>query len=329
MSKVHVAVIEDDVVLQSMLNEYLSQHGYDVCCAAAGQQGLELCETHCPDVVLCDLNLPDINGLEVIEKLLTVCAHLPVIVISASENMSDIREAVRLGAWDYLIKPLQSLDVLDSAIGHCLERHELESSFLHDICELDAHIDVIYQDERVAGRLAEELLPRSSLTVGMYHFNCVTEPSGAAPVWIDYRTLGNGKVWVVMASAQNAIQQNLVPLLVLKALMDPVLRQYLSGEDNTLVTPGALLEHLNIELCHSQVRTAFDILTGILDTETGQWRWAQAGDKLEPSPAAKPNLALGIWRHANYRTHKLEAPPGVHCRCHDKTLIVSAEPQTV
>ncbi|WP_289117355.1 response regulator [uncultured Idiomarina sp.] len=327
MSKAHVAVIEDDLVFQSMLNEYLSQHGYDVRCAGAGKQGLELCEQQCPDVVLCDLNLPDINGLEVIEKLLKVCAHLPIIVISASEKMSDIREAVRLGAWDYLVKPLQRLEVLDSAIGHCLERHELETSYLHDIWELDAHIDVIYQDDMIAGKLTEELLPRSPLRVGTYSFSCVTDSADTTPAWVDYRSLGNGKVLVVMAAAQNATEQSLVPLLVLKTLVDPVIRQYLSGMDNTLVLPGSLLEHLNIELCHSQVRTAFDILAGVLDTETGQWQWAQAGSKLEPSPSAKPDLALGIWKHANYRTHQLESLHRLHCRSYGKELIVSAEPQ--
>lgn len=116
MPRAHIALIEDDPVFQSVVRQYLVNSGYDVCCADNGKQGIKLCQEECPDIVLCDLKLPDIDGLEVIEQLLKVCTQIPIIVISASEKMSDIREAVRLGAWDYLVKPLQSLSVIENAI---------------------------------------------------------------------------------------------------------------------------------------------------------------------------------------------------------------------
>lgn len=329
MPRAHIALIEDDPVFQSVVRQYLINSGYDVCCADNGKQGIKLCQEECPDIVLCDLKLPDIDGLEVIEQLLKVCTQIPIIVISASEKMSDIREAVRLGAWDYLVKPLQNLSVIENAIENCLQRYQLEETYLHDVWELDAHIDILYQDDVIVGRLVGELLPDGPLNLNGYQFNCSINDSGKAPVWIDYRPLTEGRVLVIMAAAQNATEQNLLPLLVLKTLIDPLIRQHLSGHDNTLLAPGLLLQHLNHELCHSQVRTAFDALVGVVDTAKHSWLWGQAGDKFEPEPGAKPDLALGIWQHANFREHRIEHLHKLYCGYENTELIVTAVPQTV
>lgn len=329
MPRAHIALIEDDPVFQSVVRQYLEKNGYDVCCADNGIEGIEVCRTQCPDIVLCDLKLPDIDGLEVIEQLLKVCTHIPIIVISASEKMSDIREAVRLGAWDYLVKPIQSLDIIENAVEHCLRRYQLEETYLHDVWELDAHIDILYQDDLIVGRLVEELHPEGVLNLNDYRFDCSFNDIGQAPVWVDYRPLTEGKVLVIMAAAQNATEQNLLPLLVLKTLIDPLIRQHLSGHDDTLLSPGVLLSHLNHELCHSQVRTAFDTLVGVVDTHKHNWVWAQAGDKFKPEPGAKPDLALGIWQHANFREHKIEYLHKLYCAFQGTELIVSAVPQTV
>jgi len=328
MPRAHIALIEDDPVFQSVARQYLVNNGYDVYCADNGKQGIQICRQQCPDIVLCDLKLPDIDGLEVIEELLKACTHIPIIVISASEKMSDIREAVRLGAWDYLVKPIQSLSVIENAIENCLQRYQLEETYLQDVWELDAHIDILYQDDVMIRRLVEELLPSGTLELNGYQFNCRINDSGQAPVLIDYRTLTEGKVLVFMAAAQNATEQNLLPLLVLKTLIDPLIRQYLSGHDNTLLAPGALLKHLNHELCHSQVRTAFDALVGIVDTTQHNWLWAQAGDKFEPEPGAKPDLALGIWQHANFREHQIQHLHKLYCAHQGTELIVTVVPQT-
>lgn len=328
MPRAHVALIEDDPVFQSVVQQFLVTSGYRVHCASTGGEGIDICHRECPDIVLCDLKLPDIDGLKVIERLLKICCGTPIIVISASEKMSDIREAVRLGAWDYLVKPIRSLNVIENAIEHCLKRYQLEETYLHDVWELDAHLNVLYQDDVIVGRLVEELLPEGALSLNDYQFDCRISHFDQTPVWIDYRPLTEGKVLVIMAAAQNATEQNLLPLLVLKTLIDPLIRQHLSGHDNMLLSPGALLNHLNHELCHSQVRAAFDTLVGVVDTKEHHWTWAQAGSKFKPEPGAKPDLALGIWQHADFREHNIEHLHRLHCAFQGTELTVTAVPQT-
>ena len=70
-------------------------------------------------------------------------------------------------------------------------------------------------------------------------------------------------------------------------------------------------------------------LVGIVDTTKHSWLWAQAGDKFEPEPGAKPDLALGIWQHANFREHRIEHLHKLHCGYENTELIVTAVPQTV
>jgi two-component system response regulator len=133
-----------------------------------------------------------------------------------------------------------------------------------------------------------------------------------------------------MASPQNATEQTLIPLLVFKTLLDPLLRQHLSGNDDTVLQPQRLLRHLNNELCHSRIRAAFDVWVGVLDTADKQWCWAQAGDMIRSEPQAKPDLALGIWQQARYQCRELEQVSKIHARLPQQAeLIIQREtPQT-
>lgn len=329
MPRANIAIIEDDPVFQTVVRQYLVSNGYEVCCADDGLQGINMCRQYSPDIVLCDLHLPDMNGLTVIEKLLTLCTHIPIVVISASEKMSDIRDAVRLGASDYLVKPLDSLIVIENAIEQCLRRYQLEESHLQDVWELDSYVEMLLDEEAMASQLTDKLLPDSELTFNHYQLDCDFDDGGQAPVWVDYRPLTEGRVFVVMAAAHNATEQSLLPLLVLKTFIDPLIRQCLSGHDRRLLSPGVLLSYLNQELCHTRVRTAFDALVGILDTNNSQWVWAQAGDRLSLEPGAKPDLAMGIWQQATYRTHCVTDVSYTRCDYQGTTLTMKRLPDIV
>lgn len=325
MGQKQVLLIEDDRVFQSVVEQFLIQQNYAVHCVEYGEQALSLCQQSAPDIVLCDLMLPDINGLEVIERLLSIAPHLPVIVISASSDMADIREAVRLGAWDYLVKPIDSLSTITQAIEHCLQRHRLEETYVSDIWELDSHINQLYKDAQIVDRLASNLLPQQALEVGEYHIENQVAESAESNIWIDYRPLTEGRVLVVMATAHSQTDQNLIPLLVLKTLIDPLIRQHLSGSDDTVLDPRDLVQHINFELCHSRVRTAFDGVFAILDTQQHTFRWTQVGDRIRMQPQAKPDLALGIWRHASFHSYIHSDVKRMHCQLPEAILSIERQ----
>lgn len=99
-----ILVIEDDKSILNFLSISLSTNGYEVISSSSGIEGISLCFTENPDLVLLDLGLPDIDGLVVIEQLRQSC-DLPIIVVSARGQEREKVEALDSGADDYITKP--------------------------------------------------------------------------------------------------------------------------------------------------------------------------------------------------------------------------------
>jgi two-component system KDP operon response regulator KdpE len=104
MSALTVLVVDDEPNIRRALRVWLEQHDYEVILAATGEEALDLAATRSPDVVILDLVLPDISGLEVCRGL-REWSQAPVIVLSAKGEERDKIEALDHGADDYLTKP--------------------------------------------------------------------------------------------------------------------------------------------------------------------------------------------------------------------------------
>ena len=106
-----VLLIEDEPQMRRFLRITLQSHGYRLIEAAGGQEGLVHAVTRNPDVLLLDLGLPDMDGLEVTKRL-REWTNIPIIVISAREQEQDKIKALDLGADDYLTKPFNAGELL-------------------------------------------------------------------------------------------------------------------------------------------------------------------------------------------------------------------------
>ncbi|MCC5880427.1 MAG: response regulator [Idiomarina sp.] len=322
MLSTRVLLIEDDPVFQGLVRRFLEQRSYHVVCADDGEQGLKLAKRDEIDVVLCDLNLPGISGLEVLEALLHSFSQLPIIVISASERMSDIREAVRLGAWDYMVKPIEQLETIDIAIQNCLNRSTLEHNWEMERWELDDHIDVLFDSDEMVQQLAADLTPHEPLQLGSFEVSHQVAEDDHDSYWVDYHRLPDNQAIVVIASAQALTGQSLLSLLVLKTIFNPIVRSASSNHPRMLQEPHKILERLNVELCHSKMKSAFDMVLLWLDGDSGTMHWGHAGDSLRMSLDSKPDLALGIWAHANYQAHQGKVQSGDQLSIGDDTSFV-------
>ena len=108
-------IIEDDPDGARSVSEAASDAGFDVTLAANGRDGLERFREHTPDVVLTDLVLPDIDGIEVLDRMQRLDREVPVIVMTAYGSVDSSVKAMRTGAYDYITKPLD-LDDLQSKL---------------------------------------------------------------------------------------------------------------------------------------------------------------------------------------------------------------------
>ena len=123
MNKPLILVVEDDVPVRNLITITLKTHGYRYLTAGTGDGAVIETSSHNPDVVLLDLGLPDMDGVDVIRKIRT-WSNLPIIVISARSEDTDKIDALDAGADDYLTKPFNPLEVVarvKSLLRRCYE----------------------------------------------------------------------------------------------------------------------------------------------------------------------------------------------------------------
>jgi hypothetical protein len=111
MNKLLILVVEDDTSVRNLITTTLKAHDYRYLTAPNGQTAILEASSHNPDIVLLDLGLPDIDGVEVIEKIRT-WSNMPIIVISARSEDTDKIDALDAGADDYLTKPFSVEELL-------------------------------------------------------------------------------------------------------------------------------------------------------------------------------------------------------------------------
>ena len=104
MNKPLILVVEDDAPIRNLITTTLKTQDYKYIAAATASEALQQATIHAPDVMLLDLGLPDLDGIEVIRRIRSWSA-MPIIVISARSEDSDKIEALDSGADDYLTKP--------------------------------------------------------------------------------------------------------------------------------------------------------------------------------------------------------------------------------
>src|SRR5438067_1141368 len=126
MPKPRILVIDDEAPIRDSLKMTLEYEGYDVIGAATGQEGLALAEREAPDLVLLDVKMPGMDGIEVLERLRNMNDSLPVVVVSGHGTISTAVEATKKGAFDFIEKPFASERVLVSL------RNALDSRQLRD-----------------------------------------------------------------------------------------------------------------------------------------------------------------------------------------------------
>lgn len=117
-----VQIIDDDSTILLLLSSYLQQEGYRVVTAADGREGLDQFLVERPDVVLCDLSMPGLGGLEVLAEVKRRSPLTPFVVFSGTSDIAQAVEALRQGAWDYLLKPLPGLELLPPLLHRMKER---------------------------------------------------------------------------------------------------------------------------------------------------------------------------------------------------------------
>ncbi|MFH2061213.1 MAG: response regulator [Pseudomonadota bacterium] len=123
--KYRILTIDDETYIRQSIVAYLEDFDFIVFEAENGKKGIEIFEREKLDLVLLDLRMPEMDGLQVLEIIREKAPDLPFVVASGTGNISSVVKALQLGAWDYILKPIEDMSVLYHAIKKCLKQSQL------------------------------------------------------------------------------------------------------------------------------------------------------------------------------------------------------------
>ncbi len=304
-----VLVVDDNEMNRDMLSRRLQRKGYDVTVAHDGDLALELIRDHRFDLVLLDVTMPGVNGLEVLKILREAhtATDLPIIMATAHRESEDIVKALALGANDYVTKPLDFPVVLARVRTHlALKRaaeqvKQLERTLAERNRELEqtnARLEKVNgrmsRDLKAAAKIQETFLPRE-----------LPHVPGAAFAWI-YRPcdelggdglnvipLGGGRIGLyILDVSGHGVASALLSVTLSRVLSPPpepssILVRDGNVPDRPEITPPAeVADRLNrlfpFDLATGQFTT---MIYGVLDAVTGKFRYVSAG---HPGPVHLP-----------------------------------------
>ena len=143
---VRIMVVDDEKIVRESLSVWLQKFGYEVVAVEGGEKALDLLDREEWSILLVDLKMPRIDGIEVLRKALEVKPDIPVIIFTAYATVETAVEAMRAGADDYLIKPIDP-DILALKVQKIVEKQNLADENIM----LREKIDAIYQFDEIIG----------------------------------------------------------------------------------------------------------------------------------------------------------------------------------
>ncbi len=126
MKPSRILIIDDEKAVRDSFNAHLEDCGYEILTAENGRVGLSLFEKEAPDLVIVDLRMPEVDGMQVLEQIGRLSPLTPLIVASGTGIITDAIDALHSGAWDYLLKPIEDMSILTHAVAAALEKGQLK-----------------------------------------------------------------------------------------------------------------------------------------------------------------------------------------------------------
>jgi phosphoserine phosphatase RsbU/P len=319
-----ILIIDDDAAVRDMLALYLRSQGYATATAVDGAAGVERCVERRPDLVLCDLRMPGMNGLEVMAALKIEFPDLPAIVVSGTGDLGDAIQAVKLGAWDFITKPIEDFAVLDHAIGRALERARLLAENLAyrqhleaANAKLEATLNRLEEDEESGRRIQFALLPQARIRFEDYECSRFLATSAIlSGDFVDYFSIDPNRFGFYMADVSGHGVPSAVITVLLKSYVGRYVEDFRHYGDQTILDPAALLAALNRQILdghHGKYLTMFygvvNLATSRLDfANGGQFPFPLLADGKAVSEIGGRSRPVGLFSDASYVNQQLVLP---------------------
>ncbi len=267
-----ILTIEDDPTIRANIVAYLEDSGYQMLEAGDGQQGLELFLEKQPDLVLCDLRMPKLDGLDVLQEITQAAPDTPVIIVSGAGMIGDAIQALKRGAWDYITKPIPDMQALEVAVNKALERSRLVSenrAYQAELEQVNRELsDALEQLEanQQAGREVQvRLLPPDKQVLGGFVFQHRLYPAmQLSGDFVDYFAIDDEHIGFYMVDVSGHDTGSAFVTVIVKTLMSQMCEALEDG-DETILIPNQTLRRMNDELYRRGLEKYITMFYGVLD----------------------------------------------------------------
>jgi phosphoserine phosphatase RsbU/P len=317
-------LIDDDAAVRDSMAAYLQELGYSVEQVSDGRRGLESFEQDPPDTVLLDLKLPDIDGLQILKILRQHPANIPVIVISGSGLTSDVLQALRYGASDYLIKPVTDLEVLEHSVARSVQQNQLQRENqryrqqLEDANrELRQSLSALQQDQQAGRHVQLKMFPARPLAQSDYSVSHKIFPSlFLSGDFVDYFTVGEHSIVFFIADVSGHGASSAFLTVLLKNLFARKRSDFGHWADQTVLSPAAMLAQANRELLATEIGKHVTLCVAVLDTAKNSLLYSVAGHLPAPILWSEEGCAylkgdnppIGLFEDAEYAEQRIQLP---------------------
>lgn len=319
-----ILTIDDEPVLRESIRVYLEDSGFEVYEAENGEEGLAKFRECQPDLVLSDIQMPGISGLDVLETIAKESPDTPVIMVSGAGGMDDAIEALRLGAWDYIVKPITDMTVLEHSVCKALERARLvveNKAYRKELEQTNTQLRLslreLEEDQKAGRHVQRQILPEEKTQYGNYVFSHKILPSlYLSGDFVDYFSLSEHRIAFYVADVSGHGASSAFVTVFLKSLMSQCLSRDTLDDSSIMGYPDKVMKLVSDEILKIKLGKYLTMVYGVIDTQQNTMTYAIGGHYPSPVLAVDGSakflggkgFAVGIYEKASYQSHTVELP---------------------
>lgn len=319
-----ILVVDDDSMIRYNIGGYLEDSGYRIVEAVDGLDALEVIRQDMPALVLCDLRMPGMDGIDLLKQLHQSFPELPAIAVSGTGILRDAVDALRAGAWDFVIKPIEDMAVLEHAVIGSLEKARLiqeNRRYQHDLEQANQMLQDSLQhlrDDAAAGRRIQfQIMPDERLHLESYTLSRALLPSMVlSGDFVDYFRVDQNHIGLYLADVSGHGVSSAFITVLLKSHMNRLLERTHKDGDATILEPQRVLSHLNTALLEQHVEKYLTMFYAVIDSENNRLEYGCGGHFPNPIlfdgnhagflPGRGP--PVGLFQSAEFTTETLTLP---------------------
>lgn len=314
-----ILIVDDDPIFRRITGAFLESQGCSVVEAENGLDGLVQLKKENLDLVMCDLSMPILNGIEFVEEISQSYPSLPMVVISATEQMSDVAKALKYGIKDFIAKPIDDFpglaaslaNILDDSSNYMAEQRDFASQWFRvdsgevpEERELHWHLDYLQNNLSAARDVLQALMPENDTSQGDWRFSYrLLQSTEVMPLVFDYAWLMEGQFLFYLVDSGSNQVDGVGTALLIRALF----HDYVRNLPHSYADLKDLVEMVEQGIRCTECSGAVNAVFGLVDTANGTLSVLPAGLdsqwRQEPnSTSVKGGIRLGEKATGNFMT---------------------------